>query len=99
MAHYADERLGVSFDIADRFTVREQLAFRSKIAAGAGESSYVRYWLAAGPVMREWACELIPDPAALDLDATDDGRVADIVQWTANTVAGHMSSLETPPKN
>ena len=96
--HYEHEKLGVSFDIADRFTVREQLAFRAKISAAAAESSYVRYWQAAQTVIQNWTCELLPDPAALDLDAADDARLADIVQWTANTVAGHMINLGTPPK-
>ena len=99
MAHYEHEELGVSFDVGDRFTVREQLAFRSRIFETAGESAFIRYWHAAQAVIQEWTCELVPEPAALDLDAADDSRIADIVQWTANTVAGHMSRLETPSKN
>lgn len=101
MAHYENEALGISFEVPDRFTVREQLAFRAAVAEARGESSYVRYWTAAQAVavIQEWVCELVPDPAALDLDAAEDSRVADVVQWTANTVAGHMLKLETPPKN
>lgn len=98
MAHYENNNLGVSFDIADRFSVREQLTFRGKLAAAAGEVSYVRYWQAAQSVIQGWSCELLPDPAALDLDTADDPRIADIAQWTANTVAGHMINLGTPPK-
>ncbi len=98
MAHYEDEESGASFDIADKFTVREQLAFRSRLNEQVGESAYVRYWLAGQTVMQNWLCELVPDPATLDLDASDDIRVANIVQWAANTVAGHMNRMETPPK-
>lgn len=96
---YENESLGISFEIADRFTVREQLAYRAAVASAAGETSYVRFWTGAQTLIREWACELVPDMAALDLDAAEDSRVADVVQWTANTVAGHMLRLETPPKN
>lgn len=98
MAHYEHETLGVAFDVADRFTVRQQLAFRGAIAEARGESAYVRYWQAAQTVMENWQCDLVPDPAALDLDAADDVRLANIVQWTANSVAGHMAELDTPPK-
>lgn len=96
---YENKALGISFEVPERFTVREQLAFRAAVASSAGESSYVRYWMAAQSVIKEWECELVPDMATLDLDAAEDSRVADVVQWTANTVAGHMLTLETPPKN
>ena len=96
---YENEVLGVSFEIAEQFTVREQLAFRAAVASAAGETNYVRYWQAAQTLVTEWACELVPEPESLDLDAVYDTRVADVVQWTANTVAGHMLKLEMPPKN
>ncbi|CUS06429.1 protein of unknown function (plasmid) [Candidatus Promineifilum breve] len=98
MAHYANEELGVEFDIADRFTVREQLVFRGKVAESFGESVFVRYWMAGQTVIQAWSCDAVADMAALDLDATDNMNVAEIVAWTANTVAGHMNRLETPPK-
>jgi len=96
---YEDETLAVGFDIAERFTVREQLAYRAAIVAAGGETGYVRYWQAAQTIITDWSCELVPDPVALDMDEVYDVRVADIVTWTANTVAGHMHRLETPPKN
>lgn len=97
--HYENEDTGTSFDIPDRITVRRQLAFRSRVAETAGEGNFTRYWLAAQTVMENWTCPLIDDPAALDLDESDDRRVADIVVWVANTVAGHMIDLATPGKN
>lgn len=95
---YQNEELGASFEIADRFTVREQLAFRSALVGARGQSAYVRYWSAAPSVITNWSCDLIPDPTAVDLDATDDVRIAEVIVWTADTVAGHMTGLETPPK-
>lgn len=96
---YENEAMAVGFEIAERFTVREQLAYRAAVFAAVGETGYVRYWLAAQTIIRDWSCELVPDPAALDLDEVYDVAIADIIQWTANTVAGHMIGLETPPKN
>ena len=98
MARYENEALGVSFELPERMSVRKQLEFRSRIANARGESSYTRFWEAAAVIVDKWQCELIPDPAALDLDTADDPRVADIVQWAANTVAGHITGLEIPSK-
>ena len=99
MAHFEDAELGVSFDIPDRFTVREQLAFRGRMSELVGESGFVRYWHAAQGVIQNWQSADVPDMAGLDLDAIDSSRIADVVAWTANTVAGHMNSLEAAPKN
>lgn len=98
MARLSNDDLGVSFEIPDRFTVREQLAFRSRIAGTAGDVALIRYWHAAISVISDWQCELVPDPAALDMDTEASVQVADIVQWTANAVAGHMAGIDTPPK-
>lgn len=96
---YENEAMAVSFEIAERFTVREQLAYRAAVVAAVGETGYVRYWQAAQTIITDWTCELVPDPAALNLDEVYDVAIADLIQWTANTVAGHMIGLETPPKN
>ena len=98
MTILSNDDLGVSFAVADRFTVREQLAFRSRIANATGEPAIIRYWLALPSVATDWQCKLVPDPATLDLDTAEDAKVADIVQWSANALAGHMAGLETPPK-
>ena len=99
MAHYENEELGVSFSLPERFTVRENLNFRGHLGRVASDSAFIRYWVAALPIIEDWQCALIPDPAALDMDTETDARIADIVQWTANSVAGHMLALVAPEKN
>lgn len=97
---YESEDLGVSFELPDMLTVREQLLFRSRIAERARESYFARYWYAAQTVIREWQCDTIPDPAAFDMDDPDeDGMLANVVMWVANTVTGHMAGIDIPPKN
>lgn len=98
MSRLSNDGLGLSFEVPDRFTVREQLEFRGRIAGTAGEIALIRYWQAALSIITDWQCELVPDPAALDMDTETDVRIADIVQWTANAVAGHMAGIDTPPK-
>lgn len=98
MAHYENEALGVSFDVADRITVRQQLAFRSDLSRRDEGGLFARYWKAAPAIVTNWQCALILDMTGVDLDAVDDPRVTDVIVWTADTVAGHMAGLETPEK-
>ena len=97
---YESEALGVSFELPDTLTVREQLLFRSRIAERPREEHFTRYWYAAQSLIQEWQCDDIPDPAELDMDAPDgDGRLSNIVMWVANTAAGHLAGIDIPPKN
>jgi hypothetical protein len=99
MAEYKSEALGVSFEMPDRVTVRQQLAYRGQVALAASDNTFAVHWKAAQPLLQNWACEKLPDPAAVDLDEETDTAVADIVTWTANTAAGHMLALRATPKN
>jgi hypothetical protein len=97
---YANEMLGLTFTLPEQLTVREQLTFRERLFLSADDTDmYSRYWDAALPLVEDWQCEIVPDPQAVDLDAETDRRVADIVNWFANTVAGHMNEMDDVPKN
>ena len=97
--HYEREDGSVSFNLKDNMSVRQQLAFRAKLSEAAEGGVFVRYWSAAPLVVSGWQCELIPDMAAFDLDGSSDPRQAEIVIWTGNTIADHISRMETPSKN
>lgn len=96
---YESENLGVSFSLPERLTVREHMQFRARLVDALAEDAYTRYWLAVLPLVEDWQCEVIPDPAALDLDAFISWKVADVMQYVANTAAAHMLSLDDVPKN
>lgn len=95
---YENDELGVSFSIPDAVSVRRQLEFRESVFVADG-SIYARYWAGARDVIDDWQCEVIPDIADFDMDAATSKLEANIVNWVANTVAGHMDSLEDVPKN
>lgn len=99
MAEYRSDALGVKFELPDRVTVRQQLAFRSRVAVVQPDEAFVAYWLAALGLLSDWECERVPDPAALNMDEAVEPAVADIVQYTANTAAAHMLALRHPGKN
>ena len=99
MAEYKNEPLGVSFELPDRVTVRQQLAYRGAVALASQDNTFAIHWKAAQPLLEKWTCERVPDPAAVDLDEETDAVVADIVTWTANMAAGHMLALRATPKN
>lgn len=99
MAEYKNERLGVSFELPDRVTVRQQLAYRGQVALATSEDTFAVHWKAVLPLLENWQCEKAPDPKAVNLDEETDVDVADVVTWTANMAAGHMLALRSTPKN
>jgi hypothetical protein len=105
-----NKSLGVSFVLPERISVRRQLQYRQAIAFSfdVGEDGqlrtgnndlYERYWRGAQYVIEDWQCELIPDVANLDFDKADNPRIADIVFWVSNQVAGHMEDIKAISKN
>lgn len=97
---YENETLGVSFELPDDMTVREQLAFRERVFLAPGDTdTYSRYWAGVLPLLSNWECEAMPDPEALDLDTETRVKVANIVNWVANTAAGHFTELDEPDPN
>jgi len=99
MAHYENEELDVAFDVADRISVRQQVAFRGRLGEPTDGGVYWRYWHAAPLLVTNWQSAVIPDMAAFDPDAADDPRAADIVIWVADTLAVHLRRRETPDPN
>lgn len=95
---YANEKLGVKFTVADTITVRKQLAYMAARQFIDDAQAFEAHWRAAVPLLEGWACEALPNPKALDLDAVTDKQVTSIVLYTAGVVAAHMAKLESVPK-
>jgi hypothetical protein len=96
---YTNESLGVAFELPDKITVRQQLRFRSAIAFANGPAMYERFWAGAVELVTEWKSEDWPDIKAIDLDAADDVRLADLVQYVGDVTGAHMVELRSAPKN
>lgn len=95
---YSSDDLGVSFSLPERLTVRAGLDLRARLADSANDNAYIRWWLAAVPLLEDWDCPDLPDPAALDVDTDATWHLLDIVQYVANQTASHMLELESVPK-
>lgn len=102
MAKYADDALGVAFELPDVISVRQLLKFRSHVAFTQG-MDYERYWAGAIQLVTAWECEYAPDPAAVDLDAVDDPalieKLVDLIQFVCNQTVLHMMEIRSVPKN
>lgn len=100
MAHYQNEVLGVSFDIPDKITVRQQLAYRS--AAGYPMNGQLArlesLWLGALEVLTGWQCAAIEKPNELNLDVETNPDVAAVITWAGVRALIHMNTLEEIPK-
>lgn len=96
---FKSEAFGVSFTLPSPITVRLQLNYTSVAILARGKELFEQYWLAALSVIRDWHCELIPDPQKLDLEQETNPRIAEIVVWVGMEVKKHMDRLEDVPKN
>lgn len=98
MATFENEALGVTFELPDTMTVFQQLAFRGEIAKQEG-GPFIRFWEGAKAIMVKWECDDYPELKKIDLNATDDRKLAEIVTWVSNQTAGHIEKLGEIPKN
>lgn len=99
MAKYENAELGVKFALPDKLTVREQLTFRERVFLLGEQDTYSRYWGGIIPLLEDWQCELIPEPEEIDLDTETNVKIANIINWVANTAAGHFTSLDESDPN
>lgn len=97
MPTFTHDRTGASFNLPAALAVRQQLAFRQRLAAGDGDL-YSRHYVAALPLIADWQCDDVPDLSTVDLDTDTRPVVADLVQWIANEVANYMTALGDVPK-
>ena len=98
MATYENEKLGVSFTLPDKLTVRQQLDWRGRVFETVG-TTFLRHWQAVKPLIEDWAYE--PDSVLedIDIDTATDKALADVIFWASNEAAGHMAGLDAIPKN
>lgn len=99
MAEFKNESLGLSFTLPDKPTVRQQMTYMSEAAFAFGKQRFEQYWLGAVAIVQDWKCDLVPDPARLNLDEATDPRVADIVMWVGWEVKEYITRLDNVPKN
>lgn len=97
---YKNERLGVTFSVPDKPTVRQQMAYYGAYGySPVDKDRPVRMWEAALELIEAWECENIPDPKALDLDTETSPTAASVAIWAGSTVFVYMSDLDDVPKN
>jgi hypothetical protein len=93
-----NEKLGCSFSVPDRPTVRQQLAYFSLIEKAEGQAKREQYWTAAQALISDWKAEDLPDPS-ISLDEMSNPSQTLIILWAGAAVFGHMNTLDDLPKN
>ena len=101
MATFENESLGTKFDLPEKITVRQQMAYRGRVYSGASytEDVFLRHWFGAVGLLQNWESVVLPDPTELDIDNETDPQIADVIMWAGNAVASHMLALERVEKN
>lgn len=86
------------FEVPDKPTVRQQLAYFGA-TAGAPDGNYlIRFWMGARELITNWKSDIMPDIEA-SLDELTSPEATDIIIWAGIKVRTHMNSLEEIPKN
>ena len=86
------------FEIPDKITVRQQLAYYSTAAGLPDKKMFERTWEAAKDLTRTWDCPLFPDYEK-SLDEETDPKIAEILVWAGQQVRQYINSLDVIPKN
>lgn len=94
---FKDKKLGVSFEVPDKFTVRDQLRYKGVTSTLDSEDFLINLWHGARLFIQKWECEKFPD-FDVSIDKIHDPAIADIVSWAGMQVLGHIRELETPKK-
>jgi hypothetical protein len=98
MAKFENEKLGVSFSLPEKPTVRQQLAYFSEAGLARGQEFFERLWLGACSIIQDWQCPTFPD-ANIDISTISDPNVTEVILWASMEVRGYMNALDNIPKN
>ena len=96
MPEFTNKKLGVSFRVPDKPTVRQQLAYFSEAGMASGRKMFERLWLGALTLIEDWKCDFFQSGAELD-DVTDP-RATEAILWASMRVQAHMNALDDVPK-
>lgn len=86
-----------SFELSDKWTVREALAYDSETEASP-HGTYIRLWDAVRAVIdpEKWHCEV---PLDLSLDDAPDEKTLDIIKWAGLAGYSARQAMNADEKN
>ncbi|MCF1193453.1 hypothetical protein LRR18_17825, partial [Mangrovimonas sp. AS39] len=58
-----------------------------------------RLWAGALLLMRDWECELIPNPKELDLGKETNPQITQVIAWASWKVKTTIDEMQEVPKN
>ena len=114
MKTFENKELGVKFALNDPLTLHDYEEWvQAKTAAGlaGATSNLATWWIAAGPLVRDWQCELVPEEMLVrDVAELSTERFAEmsqqlagvklaVIAWVGQTVNTAMVAVTLIPKN
>ena len=87
-----------SFELSDKWTVREVLDYDSVIDSSLGAGIYVRLWGAIRAVMQpdDWDCDISLE---MSLDDVGDKKSLEIIKWAGLAGYSARASMDFDEKN
>jgi len=78
-------------------TVEQQLIYYSKFTDARSEPLFIRLWIAAQPLIKEWDCAALPDPS-VGLSSITDPDAVTVIMWAGSQVSTYINGLDSLPK-
>ena len=98
MAHIESEAFKVSFDLPERPTARQVLAYDSALMMHRDEPALVKLWECARTVIGNWSCEFVPS-IDIPLEDLEGVQAAQAIEWATMQVVDWRTELNNVPKN
>lgn len=89
---YKNDALEVRMVVKDKFSVREQLAYRGRVRLVDNGDMYIDAWESGKPFITEWECPHVKPED--DIDNLDSSKATDVISWAGMQIFVHMQTLD-----
>lgn len=95
---FRNDEANASFQVRERPTVRQQLAYIGKVTSTPDGMLFLRWWNGALDLIEKWECDIFPDHKT-DLDKVTNPKVTSLLIWAGLQVQNLMGGLDEIEKN
>ena len=94
---YRDDELGTHFELPDKPTVRQFLAFDSAVELNRSLSMYERLWIGVVAVAQGWESQHVSLEDGLN--TAPSATAIEVIKWAGLVAYSHFQGVREVPKN
>lgn len=95
---FENSDLETTFEVADRPTIRQTLAYDGAVEMRIGMTTFERLWAGVQAMVKpgDWHS---PVSLSVDLDSVDEQQAIQVIKWAGLALFSHMLTLRNVEKN